>query len=127
MGEQSNMNKPLLALLALPLLALGGCHSSFAADVRNRSSQPVSVELVSPGPNGTVALLAPSLRLGPGDRGGVGPVRVEQHRSVVLRVDSLGNPGRPAVIDLMPGTTIAEATQDGTNANAPLLLRPVQH
>ncbi|HYD01855.1 MAG TPA: hypothetical protein VEB22_11565 [Phycisphaerales bacterium] len=121
------MHKALPTALVLPLLVLAGCTADYAADVRNRSSQPISVELISPGPNGVTALLAPSVRLGPGDRGGVGPVRIDQQRTAVLRVDYAGNPGRPEVITLTPGTTVAEVTQEGTTANAPLNLRPVSN
>ncbi|HZW06632.1 MAG TPA: hypothetical protein VFF65_05870 [Phycisphaerales bacterium] len=119
------MHKTLRATLVFPLLCLAGCTADYAANVRNRCAQPVSVELISPGPNGETALLAPSLRLGPGDRGGVGPVRIDQQRTAVLRVDFAGNPGRPALITLTPGTTTAEVTQEGATANAPLNLRPV--
>lgn len=120
------MKKTLLALLALPLLTLGGCVSTYAVDLRNRTAQPVFAELLARNPGGDLSLVAQGIRLGPGDRGGVGPVSVDAQRPVVLRTDTPGNPGRPAMLELAPGTTAAEVTQEGTTANAPIRLYPLQ-
>lgn len=121
------MNNTLLAVLALPLLALGGCTSTYAIDLRNQSSQPVFAELLARGPEGGLALVGQPVRLGPGDRGGIGPVAVDARRSVVLRADSQGNGGRPAMLDVTPGTTVAIVGQDGTTANSPITLRSAQN
>lgn len=118
------MKKLLLTLVALPLLALGGCTSSYAVDLRNQSSQPVFAELLARSPEGGLALVGQPIRLGPGDRGGIGPVSVDARRQLVLRADTPGNPGRPAMLDVTPGTTVATVGQDGAAANSPITLRP---
>ena len=114
------MNKALVALLALPLLALGACTSTYAVDVRNRTPQPISVELLARDTEGNLAWIAQPVRLGPGDRGGAGPTTIDANRHALVRVDTPGNPGRPVMLDLRPGGTVVEVTQEGTTASGPL-------
>jgi hypothetical protein len=123
------MRKSLLAVLAFPLLAVGGCAvppSGYAVDARNRSAQPISLELLSRDAQGNLYWLAQPVRLGPGDRGGVGPASLEAGRSALLRTDTPGNPGRPVMTDLWPGATVVEVTQDGELANSPLRVTVVR-
>lgn len=122
------MKNALLAVLILPLLALGGCAqgtSSYAADVRNHTGQPIAADLLlRNGPDVYVPLVT-TMRLGPGDRGGIGPVIVQSSQIVVLRTDVYGNPSRPCFMELRPGTTYAEVNQESPLATAPMRLREV--
>jgi len=125
------MRKPLLTLLALPLLALGGCvgansNANYAVDVRNRSAQPVSVELLARDAAGNLSWLAQPVRLGPGDRGGLGPVWIDPKLQATFRADTPGNPGRAVIFDLKPGVIALEVSQDGTAATSPLRVTEVR-
>ena len=119
------MKNLVLAALTLPLLVLGGCYSSYAVDVRNRTPQPISVELLARDPQGNVSWIAQPVRLGPGDRGGIGPVTIDANRPALLRADTPGNPGRPVTLEVRPGGMVVEVTQEGTTANGPLHVNEV--
>ncbi len=124
------MHKPLLAVSVFSLLTLVGCAASppasFAVDVRNRSSQPVSVELLSRDASGNLFWLVQPVRLGPGDRGGLGPATVAPDLVATFRADTPGNPGRAVIYDLPPGVTALEVSQDGTTATSPLRVTQVR-
>lgn len=106
--------------LVLCGLGLAGCQADYAADVTNRTAQPVYVQIFAKG--GNSAVLGASRRLGPGDRGFVGPVRTDKDKGAYLQVDSMPNPNRPLTGDLAPGTAYLEIQQDGEGTSAPLRL-----
>jgi hypothetical protein len=115
------------AALAVLLPLLGGCTTSYTVDVENRTPQPVVVELLIREPEmGLLASLAQPLRLGPGDRGGIGPVQTDTTRTVLIRTDSAVRPGEPVMLDVRPGWTIVEVRQDGANTTGPLHVRQVE-
>lgn len=119
------MNRARASVCCLLALPLAACHQSgYAVDVRNRSPQPVFVEMLTRTGPESLALLA-SARLGPGDRTGLGPASVNQNQSVIVRADAQGNTGHPAVLDLRPGTTVVDVTQDGPNTTGQIRLREV--
>jgi hypothetical protein len=118
---------PSVAVIALSLAVplIGGCSTAYTVDVENRTPQPVVIELLAREPDmGLLATLAQPLRLGPGDRGGIGPVRTDTTRPVLIRADSAVRPGDPVLLDLWPGWTIVEVSQDGSGTTGPLHLRP---
>lgn len=100
-----------LALLAA--LALGACQADYAADIHNTTSGPLYAQLlVKANDRNQPATLGASRRLGPGDRGTVGPVRANARPgSVYLIVDALDNPSKPASADLRPGTAFLTVTR----------------
>jgi hypothetical protein len=103
---------------AAMLAGLAGCQADYAADIVNRSSQPVFVQLVTRAHGvGEKSVLAANKRLGPGDRSFIGPVRASDRAgSVFLTIDSLPNTVQPFSMDLSPGTTFLEAMQDDSGA-----------
>jgi hypothetical protein len=101
------------------LMIGGGCKSSYMADIRNQTPQPVVATLIDPvGPDQIV-------RLGPGDRGQLGPVMVDQKELVQVKVDSLGNTGVPAMFQLRPGENYLNVLQGGQLTSGPLMIREV--
>lgn len=102
----------------LSLAALAGCQADYAADVVNKTPQPVFVQLFKKGSSS--GSLGVNKRLGPGDRAFIGTVRNRESRGAYLAVDTLSNPGRPLTLDLQPGTAFLELQQDGENVNSPL-------
>lgn len=109
------------ALLFGLMGGLAGCQADFAADVTNRTPQPVTLNLVAKGDtNGGPATL--TKRLGPGDRGTIGPLRCNKNKGAYLAADTLGNPSRPLTVDLAPGQSFFELRQDGTGTTGPLIL-----
>ena len=105
---------PMLAAGALAVL--GGCKADYAVDITNKTPQPVFAQIMRKG--GTNGMLGASVRLGPGDRSGLGPVRTEKDHGAYLTVDTLGNPGRPVTMDLAPGAVFVEVQQDGEGPNS---------
>lgn len=112
------MSAPMIRnlLLTLGLCTLAGCQADYGADIHNKTSTPVFAQLmVKANDRNQPATLGASRRLGPGDRGAVGPVRANQRPgSVFLVVDSLPNPSKPVTADLRPGTAFVEVTQEGS-------------
>jgi hypothetical protein len=113
-----------MAIAVVCVAALGACSTSYTVDAENHTPQPVLVELFAHAPEGGDALIAPALRLGPGDKHGIAPVQMDTVRSVFVRVDSLVRPGNPVAFGLLPGWTILEITQDGDQVTGPLRVRP---
>jgi hypothetical protein len=111
----------LRKLAIVPLVAaaiiLPACQSSYAVDVRSQASIPVYVQIVERTNSGGAVLKA-SERLGPGDRKAVGPVRMKTGSAMVV-VDSRPNPNAPTFLDLSPGTTFLEVSEEG--------VQPVRH
>lgn len=120
-------NRPRLAIALLaPVTALSACQSDYAVDVRNHTAQPIYIELLVRYPSGAVTVNQ-AARLGPGDRGELGPIRTGPDNLVSFRADALPNPQRPAWLDLSPGLSVIEVQPGGEQSNAPLRLRPVEH
>lgn len=122
------MKKPLTVVLALPLLLLGACTSTYSVEVVNQTNQPVTAEFLARSPEGLLAPIGQPIRLGPGDRGGMGPVTLDANRPIVLRANRPGAsdaPPNPVLIDLVPGRTGVEIGQDGTAFGSPIVVRTV--
>jgi hypothetical protein len=110
------------AAFLIATAGLGACQSSYSADVTNKTPQPLFVQLFAKGSGQNNATLAQSRRLGPGDRGGVGPIRVETSKGAYVVFDTKANPGRPVTVDLAPGANLYEVRADGTTNDAPLVI-----
>lgn len=115
------MNRAWLAAALWPAALLAACQSGYSVDVRNQTPQPVFVEMLVRYPNGAVTNNQ-GARLGPGDRGALGPIYTGPDNAVSFRVDSMPNPQRPAWIDLRPGMTILVITQPGEGSGGPLVV-----
>lgn len=102
--------------------ALAGCQADYAADVRNMTPQPLYAQIIARYPDTTTVLA--SQRLGPGDRGAVGPVRTDVGRAVLI-VDTLPNPEAPAEVVLRPGTAFVNVRQLGEGTAGPLQLEEI--
>lgn len=113
----------LVAGLGLMAATLAGCKSSYALDVRNASPQPLYVAVLSKNNAGTLAL--GRARLGPGDRGGLGPFTVAQSEIVWAQFDTQPNPERAPELTLRPGLSVIEVTQDGNATAGPLRVREI--
>ncbi len=110
-----------ICVSAAAMLAAGGmvgCQADYAADITNRTPNPVFVQLVTRAHGiGEKSVLAANKRLGPGDRTFIGPVRAsDKAGSVFVSIDALPNTARPFSMDLSPGTTFLEATQNDDGA-----------
>ena len=101
------------------LAALSGCQQSYEVDLVNGAAQPVFVELIVLYPNGQVAVHQAG-RLGPGDRGELGPVRTNVDNRVSFRADTLPNTQKPMTLDLRPGQTRLRLDQAGDRTAGPL-------
>ena len=104
----------------LACAAMTGCQVSYAADIRNSSPQPVYAQLMEQFDQG--AVVRASTRLGPGDRGGLGPVIAREGRAFLV-VDTVPNPGTPVQVPLAVGTTILEVIQTGDQTTGPIQVR----
>ncbi len=106
--------KTLISATLCASLALAACQADYGADIHNTTSGPVYAQLmVKANDRNQPATLNATRRLGPGDRGTVGPVRANARPgSVYLTVDSLPNPSHPASADLRPGTAFITVTQE---------------
>lgn len=102
------------------LAAMTGCQAGYAVDVRNTTPQPVYAQLMEQFDTGTV--MRSSVRLGPGDRGGLGPVVAREGRAFVV-VDTVPNPGTPVRVPIAIGTTVIEVIQQGNQMSGPLEVR----
>lgn len=109
-----------LTTCALSLVVLSGCQTDYAADVVNKTPQPLFVQLFVKG--NTDSSLGASKRLGPGDRGFIGPVRHDKNQGAYLAFDTLGNPARPATVDIGPGTSFFEVQADSANSDGRLII-----
>lgn len=107
-----------LCLLVGSFGALAGCQADYAADITNRTPNPVFVQLVTRAHGvGEKSVVAANKRLGPGDRSFIGPVRAsDKAGSVFVSIDSMPNTVRPFTMDLPPGVTFLEATQSDDGA-----------
>jgi len=114
----------MLALLVAGPALIGCQQADYAADVVNRTPQPVFAQLFTKEANGAMAGM--SRRLGPGDRASIGPVRAYVNRGAYISVDTLSNPGRPVDADLLPGTSFFQIIQDGQDVNSPIRIVPKQ-
>lgn len=101
-------------------MVLGGCQADYGADVVNATPQPVFVQMFIKGHS--ESSMAASKRLGPGDRGFIGPVRHNKNQGAYLAFDTLANPGRPATVDLGAGTSFFEVRQDGEGTSGALIV-----
>ncbi len=104
-----------VGLLGLTALFLAACQQAdFAADLTNKTPQPVYAQLFTRSNDRTGSVLTAQTRLGPGDRGFLGPVRtVDRNGQVYLVVDPKPNPSNPVTLDLTPGTVFLEVHQEG--------------
>jgi hypothetical protein len=100
------LSAPLLAGLAL-----AGCQSSYSLDVRNTSTQPATLQVLSRNADG--AQLLTTRRYGPGDRGSIGPFTLDGREIVWVRATTAPSPERPAELTLRPGLTVLEVTPAG--------------
>jgi hypothetical protein len=100
-----------MGLGGVALATVAGCQADYAADIINRSSDPVFVQLVTRAHGaGEKSVVAANKRLGPGDRSFIGPVRASDRAgSVFVSIDSLPESSRPFTMDLPPGVTFLEA------------------
>lgn len=111
-----------LSVLSMCACTLG-CNAPFAADVRNKTPQPLFAQIFRK-TGSESAVLAASARLGPGDRALIGPITADKDGGAYLAVDTLPNPGRPATVDLLPGTNFFEVQQDGEGTIGPIRIVP---
>ncbi|MFT3684115.1 MAG: hypothetical protein QM783_04160 [Phycisphaerales bacterium] len=117
------MNRCAIVVGLVCAAGLGACSTSYSVDAENHTPQPVLIEMFARAPEGGNALMASALRLGPGDKWHLAPVQMDTVRSVFLRVDSLVRPGDPVTLDLRPGWTIVEVTQEGDQVMGRLHVR----
>lgn len=109
--------------LVFAAFALAGCQANYAADVHNTTPQPVFVQMIKNAnqPGGVQPMAVLQRRLGPGDRGALGPIRASDRAgAVTIVVDTLPNPSRPVMLDLMPGTTFLEVQMDPGSTTGPI-------
>jgi hypothetical protein len=99
---------------------MGGCQTSYAADIRNTTPQPVYAQLMEQFDQGST--VRASARLGPGDRAGLGPVIAREGRAYLV-VDTIPNPGTPVTVPLAVGTTTLEVIQPGDQTTGPIQVR----
>jgi hypothetical protein len=91
-----------------------GCQAGYSADIRNPGPRPVYAQMMEQ--FDSYATMRSSVRLGPGDRGGLGPVMAREGRAFVV-VDTVPSTGTPVRVPLAVGTTILEVTQTGDPAS----------
>lgn len=105
-----------VGLLVGACAPLGACSKVYTADLRNRTSQPVGVAVL------TEKGVLGRGRIGPGDRGQVsGRTSASE---VFVEVDTLGNPGYPARMPLLPGLNVADVTQEAASGRSAIALEP---
>jgi hypothetical protein len=109
---------PALVLPAVAAVLLAGCQAEYAAEVVNRSPQPVYANLFRKGPSQPV--LGDSRRVSPGDRTSVGPVGSPSEYGAYLAIEPVSTRSRPATVDLPRGLSSFEIQQDGDAPDAPL-------
>lgn len=99
---------------------MSGCQASYATDIRNTTPQPLYAQLMEQFDKS--ATVRASVRLGPGDRGALGPVVAREGRAFLV-VDTHPNPGTPVTVPLAVGTTALEVIQRGEEMSGPLEVR----
>ncbi len=104
---------------------LTGCTTGYSADVRNQTPQPLFVDAYYVTPQGERIGLG-NARLGPGDRGGLGPYAVPNDALASVSIDTVPNPQRPAIVDLRPGLNAMEVTQGGDKTSGALQIRELR-
>jgi hypothetical protein len=108
--------------LAASAVIFSGCESSYSVDIRNQTSQPLYANIVERTEGG--GFNRATMRLGPGDRGAIGPVSMRTGRAMLV-VDTKGNPTGPAQLDLPPGTSVVRIEQDNDSSSSPIHLRDI--
>ncbi len=108
---------------AAAALILTGCQSNYSADLRNQTPQPVFAQILEASRDG--AFNRAAVRLGPGDRAGIGPVRMRTGRAVLV-VDTKPNPRAPSQIEMHPGTMFLEIRPMSGDLRAPFEIREVR-
>lgn len=113
-------------VLGVAVLGLAGCQrNTFSADVRNMTPQPLGAALTIADPSGKASVVSQQ-RIGPGDRGRVATPRSLPHDwTATLSVDTPGNPGYPANLQLAPGLTVLNVHQRGEGQTGKLSLEEV--
>lgn len=122
MNLKSARKRALAVAFGTFALALAGCQSSYSVDIRNQTSQPLFANIVERTENG--GFNRAGIRLGPGDRGAIGPVSMRTGRAMLI-VDTKGNPTGPADMDLAPGTSVVRIEQDSDASNSPIRLHDI--
>lgn len=116
----------LPGLLALATLALGACTTTYDVRLNNQSSEPVYAQIFKSG-GASGEKLGSGARIGPGDSAFLRTQPIPTKWAVYVEVDSLGNPGYPARLDLEPGSTVAEVVkEDNAASRSRLLIKQAQ-
>jgi len=104
-------------LVAIPLIALlAGCAKPYSAYVNNDAGQPVTARIVLAGSARTLT----EQQINPADKG---ILEVRKSGGVLrLEVDTLGNPGHPAAMDLEPGRTVVHVKAESQSTRARIRL-----
>lgn len=110
------------AFAILALGALAGCQQQFTCDVRNNGDQPITAQLVWAN-NAMTREDLRSARLGPGDRGSIGPVWTD--KPVKLVIDFQGNTGYPGELPLTPGLNVVNVRRADEGSQGTLKLERV--
>jgi len=118
-------SRALIAFSTVLALGMTACTSTYSADVRNQTPQVLFASASFVTPRGERFGLS-SVRLGPGDRTGMGPFTVNNDALVSLTLDTTPNPNRPVIVDLRPGLTSLEVTTPSTEAASPLQVREIR-
>lgn len=123
---QSTTSIARIALLAAVATTLGGCqYNSFSADVRNQTPQPLGAAISVTDNNGKTSVVAQK-RIGPGDRGTVAaPRNIAQDWKAFITIDTPGNPGYPASLQLVPGHSVFNVHQQGDAQTGKLSIEEV--
>lgn len=123
---QSTTSLARIALLAAVATTLGGCqYNSFSADVRNQTPQPLGAAISVTDNNGKTSVVAQK-RIGPGDRGTVAaPRNIAQDWKAFITIDTPGNPGYPASLQLVPGHSVFNVHQQGDAQTGKLSIEEV--
>jgi len=110
-----------LALLAA--VALTGCNTGYSAYINNDTSQPLSAKLIDVDGQRVLS----NATIGPSDKAVLGASEIPEKNAVLLEVDTLGNPGHPPTMRLLPGRTvvrIVEETQQSTRSKLRIEIVP---
>ncbi len=115
-----------VAPLVLASVTLGGCQqNSFSADVRNQTPQPLGAAISVTDNNGKSSVVAQK-RIGPGDRATLAtPRSIAQDWKAFITIDTPGNTGYPASLQLVPGHSVFNVHQQGDAQTGKLSLEEV--
>src|SRR5262249_35592287 len=111
------------AALALAPALLTACQGTFSADLHNQTPQPLFAQIHQRTDDGWNPILAEK-RLGPGDRGAIGPVHAPIGRAYIT-LATIPNPQGIWSTDLRPGTTSFNVSQQGDQTIGPIEVREV--